>query len=349
MSERPGLPVSRGPLRALVVSSEPIAAEISGELERGGFAPTLVRVDSEEPFEAALRSGSYDIAICDDGLPALGGPATLRRLKSARPDLPVIVVSSMFGESVAAAAMKAGADDFVARGFLARLAAAVDREVRSVSARQVEPIGRFAHGAALDFEELLNGIVRNTEALLAQVGSEDPLREHLEEISRSAERAAALARQLLALSGRPMAAPNTNTKEPEPPAPAVETSPLPIPPGSETVLLVEEEVGVRGLCRKLLEANGYYVLDASGGDQAIELATRFPGPIDLLLTDVVMPGSDGPRVAERVRQIRPEARVLFLAGDSDAGPARISADRALIQMPFTPQALALRVREALAG
>jgi CheY-like chemotaxis protein len=245
--------------------------------------------------------------------------------------------------------MKAGADDFVARGFLARLAAAVEREIRAVSAREVEPIGRFADGAAHDFDELLTDIVGNTEVLLARVDSGDPLRENLEEISRAAERAAGLAHQLLALSHRTVADPDAAVPEPAVLRVSVETPPLPVPPGSETVLLVEEEVGVRGLCRKLLEAHGYYVLDASGGEQAIELATRFPGPIDLLLSDVVMPGSDGPRVAERVRQIRPEARVLFLAGDSDVVPARVCASSALIQMPFTPQALALRVREALAG
>jgi DNA-binding response OmpR family regulator len=291
-----------------------------------------------------LTPGGW-IDLLDD----LGLPATLRRLKSARPDLPVIVVSSMFGESVAAAAMKAGADDFVARGFLARLPAAVDREMRAASARKWEPIGRFADGAALDFDELLSGIAGHTKALLALVGSRDSVREHLEEISRAAERASALADQLLVLSGRPR--PTREATAPGPAVPLVseETPSLPIPAGSETVLLVEEEVGVRGLCRKLLEAHGYYVLDASGGEQAVELATRFPGPIDLLLTDVVMPGSDGSRVAERVRQIRPEARVLFLSGESDAAPARTFADTSLIQMPFTPQALALRVREALAG
>jgi len=119
--------------------------------------------------------------------------------------------------------------------------------------------------------------------------------------------------------------------------------------GSETVLLVEDEEGVRRLSRKLLEAHGYEVLEASGGDQALELATRFPGEIHLLLTDIVMPGLDGTEVASRIQQLRPGIRVLYMSGYSEGVPAQLAVESALLQKPFTPQALARRVREALAS
>src|ERR1700737_4254677 len=83
-----------------------------------------------------LKQDAWDVAICQDGVASLECPAALRLIKGTCPDLPVIIVSSVFGESIAAAAMKAGADDFIARGFLARLVPAVEREVRAARMRR---------------------------------------------------------------------------------------------------------------------------------------------------------------------------------------------------------------------
>ena len=119
--------------------------------------------------------------------------------------------------------------------------------------------------------------------------------------------------------------------------------------GTETVLLVEDEEGVRRLSRKLLEAHGYQVLEASGGAEAIHLATRYPGPIHLVLTDVVMPGLDGPEVAARIAAVRPGIKVLYMTGYTDAVTTKIGAQAPLLRKPFSPAALAQRVHELLAS
>jgi PAS domain S-box-containing protein len=123
-------------------------------------------------------------------------------------------------------------------------------------------------------------------------------------------------------------------------------APGPAPRGWETVLLVDDEDAVRGVVREALRLSGYEVLEARGGAQAVELAAAHPSAIHLLLTDVGMPGLDGPGTARRVLELHPEARVLFMSGhprvDGDPDPGA-----ALLQKPLSPDALARRVREAL--
>jgi two-component system, cell cycle sensor histidine kinase and response regulator CckA len=129
-------PAERGAIRVLLVGEAGSVAELQKELEQGGYEPFARQVDSEQGLSAALDDLSWDVAICEDGSGAFGGPAALRLVKRMRPDIPVIVVSSLFGESIAAAAMKAGADDFLSRGYLARLVPAVEREVGAARARR---------------------------------------------------------------------------------------------------------------------------------------------------------------------------------------------------------------------
>ncbi|MDQ6893664.1 MAG: PAS domain S-box protein [Acidobacteriota bacterium] len=129
-------PAERGAIRVLLVGEVGSVAELRKELERGGYEPFARQVDSEEGLSEALDDWTWDVAICEDGTGAFGGPAALRLIKRKRSDLPVIVVSSLFGETIAAAAMKAGADDFIARGYLARLVPAVEREVGAARARR---------------------------------------------------------------------------------------------------------------------------------------------------------------------------------------------------------------------
>ena len=90
-----------------------------------------------------------------------------------------------------------------------------------------------------------------------------------------------------------------------------------LPRGSETVLLVEDEKGVRELAREYLEMTGYTVIEAENGHTALELAAMHVGPIHLLMTDVVMPGISGRELAGRVKTIRPEIKVLFMSGYTD--------------------------------
>jgi len=120
--------------------------------------------------------------------------------------------------------------------------------------------------------------------------------------------------------------------------------------GGATVLLVEDEEAVRSLTRRVLARAGYRVLEAGGGRQALEVAAAHAGDIDLLLTDVVMPGGGGPRLAEEMAQLRPSTRVLFMSGypgDSIIHHG-LPLDVDLLAKPFAPATLLHRVADALA-
>jgi CheY-like chemotaxis protein len=125
-----------------------------------------------------------------------------------------------------------------------------------------------------------------------------------------------------------------------------------LPTGTETVLLVEDEEPVRSLARIALQSNGYTVLEAPGADEALYLCGRHPGPIHLLLTDVVMPRMGGRQVAEIVVAQRPGIKVLYLSGYTDDAIVRhgvLGPDMAFLQKPFTPSLLARKVRAVLDG
>ena len=121
-------------------------------------------------------------------------------------------------------------------------------------------------------------------------------------------------------------------------------------PASETVLLVEDEDSVREIVRRVLERQGYQVLEAASGPRALQLASDWPHSIDLLLTDVIMPDMNGPQLAERLARLRPGLRVLYASGyAADAlGPMGLETrEVALIHKPFTPSELTARVRQAI--
>jgi PAS domain S-box-containing protein len=121
--------------------------------------------------------------------------------------------------------------------------------------------------------------------------------------------------------------------------------------GSETILLVEDDDRVRALVSNMLRKHGFTLLLASAGDQALEIAARHRGPIDLLLTDVLMPGLNGRMLSERLTASRPETRVLFMSGYSDDEILRLGVRKAaahFIQKPFSVDALLHKIREMLA-
>jgi len=124
------------------------------------------------------------------------------------------------------------------------------------------------------------------------------------------------------------------------------------PRGNETVLLVEDDDGVRALTRYVLQRSGYTVLEASSGADAVRLAQGHQGTIHLLLTDVVMPQMGGREVAERLEEMRPGIKVLYCSGYTNDAVVRsgiLETVIAFIQKPYTAALLAQKVRDVLDG
>ena len=135
-------------------------------------------------------------------------------------------------------------------------------------------------------------------------------------------------------------------------AAAIEEPVRPPPRGTETVLLVEDDSGVRSVAARILASLGYVVLETSNGPQALELAERREGPIDLLLTDVVMPGMNGRELARRLTSLRPGIAVVYTSGYTDGAISEgdlQEAGASFIHKPFGKHELARGLRDALDG
>jgi PAS domain S-box-containing protein len=142
----------------------------------------------------------------------------------------------------------------------------------------------------------------------------------------------------------PVAEPVTAVPEPEP-QPEPEPEPEP-----ETVLVVEDETGIRALVRKILERQGYRVLDAAKADDAIRVCQEFKGEIRLVITDVVMPEMGGREMVEKLTAVRPGMKVLYVSGytdDPQIYAAHLAQGSTFLQKPFTLGALLDKVREVL--
>lgn len=139
-------------------------------------------------------------------------------------------------------------------------------------------------------------------------------------------------------------------------SPAEAAAPEPVVIGAkaqqvrETILLVEDESSLRNLSRRYLEEQGYTVLEAPDGAAALTISNTYSGPIDLLLTDVIMPGVNGRELARLICATRPEVKVLYMSGYSDDAVAHngmLEEGIALLQKPFTLSTLRIKVREML--
>ena len=123
-----------------------------------------------------------------------------------------------------------------------------------------------------------------------------------------------------------------------------------MPGGNETVLLVEDEGIVRDLATRILKRLGYDVLQAPDGGQALMLAENYRAPIHLLMTDVVMPGMNGRQLAERLEALHPEMKILYTSGYTEniiVHHGVLEEDLNFIGKPYSPQALAKKLREVL--
>jgi len=121
-------------------------------------------------------------------------------------------------------------------------------------------------------------------------------------------------------------------------------------PGTETILLVEDEANLRYLARQFLEKQGYRVIEAADGAVAMQIAVAHDGIIYLLLTDVIMPGMNGRELAQRVSEIRPNTKVLYMSGYTEnviGHNGTLDAGVRLLQKPFTLHDLKNKIREVL--
>ena len=210
------------PVNVLMVEdSEDDARLLKIELQRQGFEPDVVRVDTGPALRNALATGDWDVVISDHNMPGFSGDEALSLVKCFDPELPFIVVSGTRGEEHAVAAMRAGASDFIVKNRLHRLAPVVERELvasglraeqRRIAAaleesqrllqesQQLEAIGRLAGGVAHDFNNLLAAILSYADLVLQSLPPGDKHRDDVEEIKRAGRHAAELTRQLLAFS-----------------------------------------------------------------------------------------------------------------------------------------------------
>jgi two-component system cell cycle sensor histidine kinase/response regulator CckA len=124
-----------------------------------------------------------------------------------------------------------------------------------------------------------------------------------------------------------------------------------LPRQASVVLVVDDEPAVRRIIQRLLERAGYTVLLAGDGEAALELVERHPEPLNLLISDIVLPGLPGPEVAERVRHRHRDVKVLYSSGYPGDELTRrgLGADAAFLSKPFTPDELVSAVADLLAA
>jgi PAS domain S-box-containing protein len=138
--------------------------------------------------------------------------------------------------------------------------------------------------------------------------------------------------------------------EEEIPAPSSSNTRDSMTEGTETVLLAEDQLSIRNIIREVLESKGYKVLEAQDREDALEMAERYPGRIDVLVTDIVMPQLRGTDLARLVSKSHPGTVVVFMSGYSEEALVEtglLSQNETLIQKPFDPETLAIKIRELL--
>ncbi len=223
-----------------------------------------------------------------------------------------------------------------------------------IQSRKFETAGRLARSAAHDFNNLLTIINGYSQLMLDQFEDNKELRLPLEQIHLAGQRASEITRRLL--SSKEPHRQETEGQPPPIPEEADQTDPDgPIPESmgdGETLLVVEDEIEVRTYAAAALRRRGYRILEAQNGEDALRIAASHDGRIDLVLTDVVMPGVKGPELVARLRSSSSVTKVLYMSGYPETAvlqQARLEAGFAFLQKPFTSEILSAKVREVLSA
>jgi PAS domain S-box-containing protein len=249
-------------------------------------------------------------------------------------------------------------------------------EQRLLQPYDMRAVGKLAGGLAHDFNNLLGVILGYCEILEEQTGLPAPTRKMISEIHRAGASARNLTRRLLAFSRRqnrnadkgnglalstvfgtvkqsgdaiaPSSKSGEGTAFHEPP---LARQPRPaISGGTETILLVDDAAPLRQLTRRLLEEDGYKVIESGDPAEALRMAGEYPGPLPLMITDLFMPGFSGSVLARKLAPFHPETKVLYASGYDDDSVVHLGVrglNYAFLEKPFTRDQLLGKVRELL--
>ena len=203
------------PLRVLIVEdSEDDAVLLSRELQRAGYDPVSERVDTPEAMKTALDGQTWDIVLSDYSMPRFSMSEALTMMKEKGLDLPFIIVSGAIGEEAAVASMRAGVHDYVMKGKLARLAPAIERELREAKMRRerkrmeealrqaekMRALGEMAGGVAHDFNNILAIVLGRAQLALEDIG-DHTARKSIQVIEQTALDAARITQRLREFAG----------------------------------------------------------------------------------------------------------------------------------------------------
>jgi CheY-like chemotaxis protein len=218
-------------------------------------------------------------------------------------------------------------------------------------AERMAAVASLAGSLVHDFNNLLTGIQGYARLLLDRVGPGDPIRRQLAAIVNAAARAADLASQLQAIDPRADASTTRPAASDPPPVPAQPTSAQAGRGPRRTILAVDDEPTILALAKDVLELEGYRVLVARNGEEALRVYGESRGGIDLVLLDLTMPVMGGVECFRRLRALDPAVRVVISSGfTSENATADLLRDGAIdcLQKPWEIQALARTVAAALA-
>jgi DNA-binding NtrC family response regulator len=331
---------------------------IVDELRRGHFDPTYSLVDTIPAVQSALDAGGWDLVIADFSLEHGSGLDALALMQKQGIDLPCIVIAQSGDEECACRALKAGAHDFLGFDQLTRLIPIIEREMRQADVRRklyALPIERAADTVRTtdtkqliglighDFNNQLAIILTAAAFVLDNMDQSNPLRQEIEQILKAGRQANDLNQQLLRLSQPEDHGSQQSQLDERHQAPAGTYQ-------KNCVLVVEDDDSVRKLVCRILSTNGYEVLSAQNSNEALAMCQRTNKTINLLLTDVIMPGLSGKVLADQLTQNHPGLKVLFMSGYSDEAVSwrnNMAPNTSFIQKPFGNFELLNCVREVL--